>query len=119
MAYTLLVIDDDKGVQHLLREVLEEEGYHVLLAADGFAALEVLQTTTPDLIVLDYMMPRMDGTTFAQELERRGQRQSIPIVFFSANNRAQEQADAIHPEGYISKPFEIQDLLDTLDRLLG
>jgi len=117
MTKSILVIDDDKGLQNLLTDFLAEEGYDIHIAPDGEAALAALDVFTPNLIILDYMMPKMDGLIFIQELERRGMRQNIPILMLSANHRAQEQIAAAHVEGYLAKPFGIADLLEMIGRL--
>jgi len=117
MRKSILVIDDDKGLQNLLTDFLAEEGYDIHSAPDGEAALTVLDAFMPNLIILDYMMPKMDVFSFIQELDRRGMRQNVPILMLSANHRAQEQIAAAHVEGYISKPFGITDLLEMIGKL--
>jgi two-component system, OmpR family, response regulator MprA len=117
MTRSILVIDDDKGLQNLLTDFLAEEGYDIHIAPDGEAALAALNAIKPNLIILDYMMPKMDGLTFIHELERRGMRQNIPILMLSANHRAQEQIVAVRVEGYLAKPFAIADLLEMISDL--
>ncbi|HYN87372.1 MAG TPA: response regulator, partial [Ardenticatenaceae bacterium] len=70
----VLVVEDDVGLQETLAAVLEFEGYEVLIARDGIEALEVLGNGIPGLILLDLMMPRMDGFAFVKELQLRGLR---------------------------------------------
>lgn len=116
MAKTILVVDDDRGVQHLIQMALEEEGYIVQVADDGSVALQTLATQTqaatpPDLIVLDYMMPRMDGATFVHESEQQGLRDSIPILLLTAAGQVKQLAASLKAEGYLSKPFEMDVLL--------
>lgn len=114
----VLVVDDDSGLQETLQAVLESEDYEVAIAADGLVALEKIAARRPNLILLDLMMPRMDGYAFAKELQRQGLRSSIPIVVLTADGRAQSKAAQVGADGYLEKPFEIPDLLDEVSRLV-
>jgi two-component system response regulator MprA len=116
---TILVVDDDRGLQAALAEILEDEGYQVAIAHDGYHALDQLADLTPDLIVLDIGMPRMDGYAFAEELTRRGLRPHIPVLVLTADGRAQQKAARVQADGWLSKPFEIGALLGSVARLLG
>lgn len=107
------------GLQETLQAVLESEDYQVVVAEDGLVALEKLSAVTPDLILLDIMMPRMDGYAFSRELERRGLRSSMPIIVLTADGRAKIKASQVGAEGYLEKPFDITDLLDEVDRILS
>jgi len=115
----LLVVEDDVGLQETLRDVLELEGYQVETAKDGIAALENVSRRAPALIILDLMMPRMDGVAFADELRRRGLRPAIPILVLSGHNRARSQAARIAAEGCLEKPFDLRAFLSEIQRLSG
>ena len=117
MSKTLLVVDDDPAIRAVLGEALESEGYAVALAADGLEAIHQMNGTCPALILLDIMMPRMDGFAFAEELERRGLRSAIPILVLSAGGRARSAAEQLGAEGYVAKPFQLAQLLDEVSRL--
>jgi chemosensory pili system protein ChpA (sensor histidine kinase/response regulator) len=114
---TILVVDDDTNIQATLRALLEDEGYEVVVARDGVDALARLEGVQPALILLDLMMPRMDGYTFAAELQRRGLHPGIPIVVLTAGASARQAAARLGAAGYAEKPFSINGLLDTVDRL--
>jgi two-component system response regulator MprA len=114
---TILVVDDDTNIQATLRALLEDEGYDVVAACDGIDALDRLERERPSLILLDLMMPRMDGYTFAAELERRGLHPGIPIILLTAGGVARQAAARVHAEAYAEKPFSVAGLLDTVDRL--
>ena len=116
MSRIVLVVDDDTGLQETLQAALEFEDYEVVVAEDGLEALEKLSTVTPNLILQDNMMPRMDGYAFTVELQRRGLRSSIPVVVLTADGRAPQKAAQMGADGYIEKPFDIPDFLDEVAR---
>ncbi len=119
MSRLILVVDDDEGIQHFLQVALEAEGYEVMIAEDGQSALDKLATNTPDLIILDLMMPRMNGYDFVKALEQQGQRQKLPLLLLTADIHAQEQAALLAVNAYLSKPFDLPDLLDTVAAMLS
>ncbi len=118
MKGTILVVDDDAGLRQTIASILEDDGYSVLLAADGLSALEVLQNVRPSAILLDINMPQMDGYQFADELQRRGLRPGIPVMVLTADGRAPERATRIGAEAHLPKPFSLVALLDGVDRLV-
>jgi CheY-like chemotaxis protein len=116
---TILVVDDDPLIQLTVRGILEDEGYTVVSAGDGLEALARLADVHPAAILLDITMPRMDGYTFAAELERRGLRDGTPIIVLTADGRAPEKAARVGADGYLTKPFMLPTLLAELDRVTG
>ncbi|HEX5267712.1 MAG TPA: response regulator [Acidimicrobiales bacterium] len=117
---TLLVVDDDPVIQKLLQVNFEMEGYQVVLAGDGVEALEKAAEVHPDLILLDVMMPRMDGLEAAGRLKADAATASIPIIILSA--KAQD-ADvkagrATGADEYMTKPFDPLELLERVAALL-
>lgn len=117
MSGTILVVDDDPALQFTLSTLLEDEGYQVAVAGDGLEALDSLDGSTPNLILLDIAMPRMDGFAFVEQLSSRGLRQGIPIVVLTADGRAPQKAAQIGADGYLAKPFELTALLSQVARL--
>lgn len=115
----VLVVDDDAGLQNLLQVILELEGYDVTVAKNGLVALEKLKFQRPDLILLDILMPGMDGFTFVKELEQRGLRPGIPILILTADARAGEQIQRMGFEGYLTKPFELRRFVAEVTKLLS
>jgi CheY-like chemotaxis protein len=113
----VLVVDDDPGLQQALEAILQLEGYEVTTARDGLDALEKVDHSQPALILLDLMMPRMDGFTFAEELKQRGLRAQIPIIVLTADGRVQQKAEQLGADGGLAKPFDITVLLDEVARL--
>jgi CheY-like chemotaxis protein len=117
----ILVADDDPIIIKLLQVNLEMEGYEVVCARDGQDAVEKAQLELPDLIILDIMMPRMDGWSARAALLEIPDLRETPVIFLSA--RAQ-QADLRrgYEAGvaeYVTKPFDPMELLATIDRILS
>lgn len=110
MTRKILVVDDTKNVQALLSDYLGGQDFEVLTASDGREALEVVHHTYPDLILLDIMMPNMDGYQFISHLRRES---NIPVIMITAR---QQEADIIRgfelgADDYITKPFRLRELL--------
>ncbi|HEX7736509.1 MAG TPA: response regulator [Ktedonobacteraceae bacterium] len=119
LGYRLLIIDDDAGVQKMLRILLEYEHFEVVVASDGQAALACLDRTPPDLLLLDLMMPQMDGLTFVAELKRRGLRPSLPVIVLTADIYARPLIERMEVEAWLIKPFHLTDLLKKIKDVLG
>jgi CheY-like chemotaxis protein len=112
----VLVVDDDPQLRELLQDVLADEGYVVQSANHGAAALDVLGTWHPDVILLDLMMPVMDGMSFRAEQRRRELALEVPIVVLSAAREARLTAMALGATATLAKPFDLAELLDTVER---
>ena len=117
----ILVVDDEPGIVELLEMRLKATGYEVSSAYDGVEALEKAKREKPDLVILDLMLPKMDGYKVCALLKKDARYARIPIVMFTA--RAQEEDRKMGLEagadGYITKPFEPQVLLDKIQQLIG
>ena len=109
-AARILVVEDDDGIRDLVDLVLSSAGYEVLTASDGAAALQLVGTVHPDLVLLDMRMPVMDGWEFARQY-RAGPEPHAPIVVLTAARDAAARAAEIHANGYLGKPFEVSELL--------
>lgn len=114
----ILVVDDEPTLQEALQDLLELEGYAVRRAGNGVEALEQVEAERPQLIVLDLMMPRMNGYEFVAELERRNLRSQLPIIILTADGRAREKAARVGAEVGIAKPFDVAVLLGEVARLV-
>jgi CheY-like chemotaxis protein len=113
----VLVVDDDEGLLETLHDLLEMEGYSVVVAHNGSEALEKLETLRPAVILLDLRMPRMDGATFAREVHQRGNLRSLYIIVMTANLDAQKTA-AIGANDFLAKPFDVDELLEKIKHAL-
>lgn len=111
----VVVVDDTDEIRALIAETLTEEGYSVVLAANGAEALTIVESTEPALILLDLNMPVLDGWGFAQTLAERAL--NIPIVILTAAGNAARHAKDLGAVGYIGKPFALDDLLSTVKRV--
>ncbi|MBA3641163.1 MAG: response regulator [Acidobacteriota bacterium] len=110
---TVLVVEDDPDMRDLERAVLEFGGYSVTLARNGVEALRHLEQTLPDVIILDLMMPVMDGLTFLAERSRRGLAASIPVLCVSAAGREMTaHALRLGANECISKPTDMDTLCE-------
>jgi two-component system alkaline phosphatase synthesis response regulator PhoP len=120
MATRVLVIDDESPIRLLCRVNLEAEGMHVLEAADGPTGLEKARAERPDVILLDVMMPGLDGWRVAEELLDDDRTSAIPIVFLTARAELRDRARGIDLGGvdYVTKPFNPVDLAPLVNALL-
>jgi DNA-binding response OmpR family regulator len=125
MGERVLVIDDEPPIRLLCRVNLEAEGMHVLEAADGIGGVQLARAEEPDVILLDVMMPGLDGWRVAEELLEDDRTQSIPIIFLTARAELRDRARGLDLGGvdYVTKPFNpvdlaplIRDLLARVDR---
>lgn len=119
MRGTVLVVDDDAGLQETLVAILEDAGYRVLLAGDGYQALETLTQERPALILLDIGLPGMDGFAFAAELRERGLHPGIPLLVLTADGNVVAKAKRVGAAGYLAKPFALEALLAQVAHHLG
>src|SRR5690606_33526620 len=114
----ILVVDDDRAVRDSLRRSLEFNGYSVDLASDGAQALEMIDANRPDAMVLDVMMPRVDGLEVARRLRSRGD--DLPIQVLTARDPVPDRAAGLDAgaDDYLPKPFALEELLARLRALL-
>jgi len=116
----ILVVDDEPNVRKLLRTLLKKK-FTVLEAEDGSQAVNVASTEKPDLILMDIMMPKMDGYSSCYALKSKPATRSIPIIMLTAIDlRLNLQLSReIGADGYITKPFNSRDLLDNITQVLA
>jgi len=112
----VLVVDDDPDILEAICDILEVEGYRVARARHGGEALARVDAERPALILLDLMMPVMDGLSFARELRARPADSDVPIVVISADGNRQ-RAEPVGAAGYLAKPFDIDSLLAHVARI--
>jgi DNA-binding response OmpR family regulator len=117
-AGTVLVVEDEADLVWVIRFNLEMEGYRTYVATNGQTALEMLRTDPPDIMLLDLMMPVMDGWTVLEEIRRRGL-EHPKVIVVSARTAAGDRARAARYDvsGYMAKPFDMDELLETIKTL--
>ena len=114
----VLVVDDDKAVRESLRRSLEFNGYAVSMAADGAEALAGIGGIAPDVVVMDVMMPRLDGIETTKSLRKAGN--DVPILVLTARDAVGDRVEGLDAgaDDYLTKPFALQELLARLRALL-
>ena len=115
----VLVVDDDTILRSVLCESLADEGYEVRPADDGREALAVLDHWAPDVIVLDLMMPGMDGWAFRRAQLARRPLAAIPVILLSATRDLRSDAEDLRAEVAFPKPFELPRLLDSVRQIVA
>lgn len=111
----MLVVDDQEAIRDTLQVALDDEGFSVECAANGREALEILERWKPCVILLDLMMPVMDGRQFCAEQKRTGDR--TPVVLLSAAGGLQAQAEELCAAAFIAKPFDIDRVVSTIEQV--
>jgi two-component system, OmpR family, alkaline phosphatase synthesis response regulator PhoP len=117
----ILVVDDEIYIVHILDFSLGMEGYQVLTALDGEQALEKAKAEVPDLIVLDIMMPKLDGYETCKALKSDDRTKNIPVILLSAKGRNVDQKVGfeVGADDYITKPFSPRKLVERINAILG
>ena len=117
----ILVVDDEIYIVHILDFSLGMEGYEVITALDGEQALEKARTEHPDLIVLDIMMPKLDGYETCKALKSDDRTKGIPVILLSAKGRNVDQKIGfeVGADDYITKPFSPRKLVERINAILG
>jgi CheY-like chemotaxis protein len=114
---TVLVVDDEPVLRTIVREILHEEGYAVIEAADGRVMLEIVAREHPDLVLMDVMMPGIDGREAYQQLRSNPEHRDVPVVMMSAGVRPIRLDPSI--AGFMAKPFDVTQLIELVARLIG
>jgi two-component system response regulator MprA len=118
VAVRILVVDDDRAVRESLRRSLSFNGYSVALAQDGLEALDLISSDRPDAVVLDVMMPRLDGLEVCRQLRSTGD--DLPILVLTARDSVSERVAGLDAgaDDYLPKPFALEELLARMRALL-
>ena len=111
---TVLVVDDDPGVLEVLELALSAEGYDVVLARDGQEALERAASSQPNVMLVDLMMPVMDGWQFVRECRKHEEWDRTPVIILSAARNVEHAAQELGAQAVVSKPFNLDDLLNVV-----
>lgn len=114
---TIMVVDDDANIGELLRLYLEKEGYRAVVMTDGAAALEAFDTVKPDLMLLDVMMPRLDGWQVCREIRKKS---ACPIIMITAKGEVFDRVLGLDlgADDYVVKPFETKEVMARIKAVL-
>jgi len=117
----LLLVDDEPSIVKMVGKRLEIEGFDVLIAMDGQEALAKAQAESPDVMILDLMLPKLNGYEVCTMLKQDTRFQKIPIVMFTAKTQEKDEKMAMEcgANAFVRKPFRAQELLDKVRSLLG
>ena len=117
----ILVVDDEVGFTDTLKEIFVTRGYAVATAHDGEEALEKVRGDVPDLVILDIMMPKMDGLKVAGTLRSDSVLKDIPVVMLTARTEIQDTKQGLDlgAAAYVAKPFKMEALIGIVDGLIG
>lgn len=119
---TILLVDDEPDVLFVLKMALQKRGYRVEEASNGLEALEKAPVVRPDAIVMDIMMPKLDGLSTTERLKQSPQTQSIPVFIITGKGHLKELMDVrqdLNVACYLEKPFPVSALVDKLKEVLG
>jgi len=121
MAKTVLIVDDEPNIVISLEFLMKREGFHVLVAGDGEAALAQIAAQKPDLVLLDVMLPKKNGFEVCQQIRTTPEWQDIKVIMLTAKGRDTEIAKgiALGADTYMTKPFSTKDLVSQVKQMLG
>lgn len=113
----ILIVEDDISIRELLVEIFESEGYEVESGTNGSEGIQALERGTPDVILMDMLMPVMDGFAFRQEQLKKPEWEQIPLLAMSAQNQELEKLASHGITHFINKPLELDHLLNQVKQL--
>ena len=117
MAKTVLIVEDDRNIADLLRLYLEKEGYEVVIANDGLKGVELFKSSQPSLVLLDVMLPGMDGWGVCRAIRSESK---TPIIMLTAKSETEDKVSGLKQgaDDYITKPFEMKEVLARIEAVL-
>lgn len=121
MTYRILVIDDEQDIRHLVALIAEAAGHEVVQACNGVEGLHALDDGMFDLVILDIMMPDMDGWEVCRMIKNRPETCDLPVLFLTVRSQPLDKViglEVVHADDYLTKPFERRELLAAIQRLL-
>jgi len=120
-AKKILIIEDSALNRKILEDALSQKGYQVLLADDGRQGMDKLRDESPDLVLMDVVMPNMNGLEATRHIRAAARSQAVPIVIMTSKNTPQDmlQAFEVGADEFLDKPINLEELYETVDRLLN
>ena len=118
MAQTLMIVDDDPQLMRVLSMFFDSEGYHVIQARSGREALDKLQEYSPDVILLDLMMPEISGDEVVRQIRANHKLRHLPVIIFTAAETREDELRNAGASYFIAKPFSLDGLRDTVQEAI-
>lgn len=120
MMKKILIVDDEPNIVMSLEYTFRKSGYEVFIARDGKEAIDILEVQTPDMIILDVMMPNVDGYATIEYVKKQAQLKHCKVIFLSAKNKESdiEKGLQLGANAYMTKPFSIKKLIEQVQELL-
>ena len=117
----ILIVDDEPNIVMTLEYTFKKSNYEVFIARDGQEALDILKTNFPDVIILDVMMPMVDGFATLEQIRKDANLQHTKVLFLSAKNKESdiEKGIALGADAYMTKPFSIKKVVEKVEELLS
>lgn len=117
----ILIVDDEPNIVMTLEYTFKKSNYEVFIARDGQEALDILKTNFPDVIILDIMMPMVDGFATLEQIRKDANLQHTKVMFLSAKNKESdiEKGIALGADAYMTKPFSIKKVVEKVEELLS
>ncbi|MFY8067223.1 MAG: response regulator transcription factor [Flavobacterium sp.] len=117
----ILIVDDEPNIVMTLEYTFKKSNYEVFIARDGQEALDILKTNFPDVIILDVMMPMVDGFATLEQIRKDANLQHTKVLFLSAKNKESdiEKGLALGADAYMTKPFSIKKVVEKVEELLN
>ena len=112
----ILVAEDDKAIIEVVKIILESEGYEILMADQGTHIYKTLEEHKPDMVLLDIWLFGEDGSEIAKKIKANTKTKDIPLIIMSANNETEKITKTAGADGFLLKPFNIDDLLDIVKK---
>lgn len=122
MVRRILAVDDEQDIRQLIALILSVAGYEVSQAASGIEALAILDRENFDLVILDIMMPEMDGWEVCRQIRSRERLKDLPVLILTVRSQPLDYViglEVVHANEYLTKPFERRELLEAVERLLS
>lgn len=112
----ILIADDEKGVRYVIRCAMQNEGYEVIEADNGYEAINLIREELPDLVILDIQMPEMSGLEVTRIMREEVSMKNIPVFISTGEEGIRQEFDGLNIEAFIPKPYEVDILIDKLIR---
>jgi two-component system response regulator VicR len=122
MTHRILVVDDEQDIRQLVALIAEASGYEVVQASNGLEGLAALEQQEFELVILDIMMPEMDGWDVCRHIKSRPRTKDLPVLILTVRSQPLDKVigmEVVNADDYLTKPFERRELLDAIERLVA